>query len=325
MMPAGLRARVGDLRQLASLRSLVLADGPEAGVAALAFSTGGGLDFLVLAGRGLDIGTLNYRGAPLAWQSPVGFRHPGLIAAEAEGGRGFNRGFSGLLVTCGLDHIRQPLGPQPLHGRLPYSPARVTAAGEDWDRDEPVLYCEGEIVQARYGGEALRLCRRIEAPIGGTELRLIDRVENLGAQSQPHALLYHFNLGYPAITDGSRVSLDGTALGGPLRLADGAGLGTPLCYDAGPGDAECRLTTPVADAAPPFSLQLGFSADTLPVLQVWQDLRPRAGVLAIEPTTSSRMADGDSRPGITLAPGERRDYRLSLRLSGPAPTIDWTR
>ncbi len=84
----------------------------------------------------------------------------------------------GFLVTGGLDHIRQPANGQPLHGRLPFSPARVTAYGEDWEHD--VLFCEGEVTQARHGGEALRLTRRIEAPIGGTSLTILDTVENLG-------------------------------------------------------------------------------------------------------------------------------------------------
>ncbi len=47
-----LRPRVGDLRQSASVRRIALDDGAERGVRALAFSTGGGLDFLG-AGRPL--------------------------------------------------------------------------------------------------------------------------------------------------------------------------------------------------------------------------------------------------------------------------------
>ncbi|MGV3652398.1 MAG: DUF4432 family protein, partial [Devosia sp.] len=151
---------VGDPRQLASVKRVMLLDGPEAGVEALLFSTGGGLDFTVLTGRGLDIGTVHYKGVPMAWQSAAGFAHPGLIDREGDGGRGFGRGFSGFLVTCGLDHIRQPKDGHPLHGRLPFTPARLIAAGEDWDREVPVLYCEGEVTQARHGGEVLRLRRR---------------------------------------------------------------------------------------------------------------------------------------------------------------------
>jgi hypothetical protein len=183
-----MRPLVGDLRQLASVRRIVLDDGPERGVRALAFSTGGGLDFWVLSDRSLDIGPLWWRGVSLAWQSPAGFRSPALHDPEGEGGRGFNRSFSGFLVTGGLDHIRQPADDHPLHGRLPFTPARLLSYGEDWDAAEPVLFCDGEVIQARYGGEALRLRRRIEAPIGGGEIRIEDTVESLGAERCPQAM-----------------------------------------------------------------------------------------------------------------------------------------
>ena len=172
---------------------------------ALAFSSGGGLDFWVLSDRSLDIGPLWWRGMPVAWQSMAGISQPGAARSEEDGGRGYSRTNSGFLVTCGLDHIRQPVDGHPLHGRLPFTPARVTAYGEDWDRDEPVLFCEGEVMQFRAGGEALRLRRRIEVPIGGCELRISDDVENLAAEPSPQASLYHFNLGHPAIAPGSTV------------------------------------------------------------------------------------------------------------------------
>ncbi len=238
MKASELRPRVGDLRQWASVRRIALDDGAERGVRALAFSTGGGLDFWALSDRSLDIGPLWWKGMPVAWQSPSGFRNPALHDAEGDGGRGFGRSFSGFLVTGGLDHIRQPANGQPLHGRLPFSPARVTAYGEDWEHD--VLFCEGEVTQARHGGEALRLTRRIEAPIGGTSLTILDTVENLGPRPWPQASLYHFNLGYPALADGTVVEAGGQSLLGPLTVPDPAMASESTCR---PGDGGCRVLT----------------------------------------------------------------------------------
>ena len=144
MNVSDLRRRLGDLRQFASVRRIELDDGPERGVRALAFSTGGGLDFWVLSDRTMDIGPLSWRGHPIAWQSATGFRSAALTDLEGDGGLGFLRSFSGMLVTCGLDHIGFPEGGQPLHGRLPFTPARLLSYGEDWERDEPILFCEGE-------------------------------------------------------------------------------------------------------------------------------------------------------------------------------------
>ncbi|MFS8514667.1 MAG: aldose 1-epimerase family protein, partial [Planifilum fulgidum] len=68
-----LKPRVGDLRQLANVRRIVLDDGTERGVRALSFSTGGGLDFWVLTDRSMDIGTLSWQGVQIAWQAASGF------------------------------------------------------------------------------------------------------------------------------------------------------------------------------------------------------------------------------------------------------------
>ena len=62
-----LRAKVGDLRQFASVRRITLDDGVERGVRALVFSSGGGLDFWAVSDRSLDIGPLWWKGMPVAW------------------------------------------------------------------------------------------------------------------------------------------------------------------------------------------------------------------------------------------------------------------
>ena len=318
---AALAALVGDLRQVASVRRIVLDDGPEAGVRALAFSTGGGLDFWVLSDRSLDIGPLWWKGAQLAWQAPAGFRSPALTDLDSEGGRGFNRSFSGFLVTCGLDHTRQPVGEHPLHGRLPFTPARVTAYGEDWQAAVPVLYVEGEVIQARLGGEAFRLRRRIEAPIGGATLAIRDTVENLGATAWPQASLYHFNLGHPAIGQGTTVALNGQPVMGPLDLPARQPLETALVMPANNGDrAEVAVATPFR-AGRALTVSFDFDPDTLPFLQLWHDLRPRSGVFAVEPCTTARMDEGRNAVAAPLEPGESRRYDLAIRMAGEAPAF----
>jgi len=321
MAAESLRPLVGDLRQIAAVRGIVLDDGAERGVRALAFSTGGGLDFWVLADRSLDLGTLSWRGVPLAWQSPGGFRAPALIHSDSENGHGFNRGFSGFLVTCGLNHIRQPAGGQPLHGRFPFTPARLTGFGEDWERETPVLFCEGEVVQSGYGAESLKLRRRIEAPVGGASIRITDSVENLGAEPVPQGILYHFNLGFPGIAPGTVVELDGEHLAGPLDLPSPGGLATARSWAAVQAPvSRCVVTTPTI-GGDPLRLTFAFATATLGHLQLWHDLRPRVGVLSVEPCTSARPAGGPAAPEAALAAGERRDYRLEVSLAGSAPAI----
>lgn len=314
-----LRPLIGDLRQLASIRRIVLDDGAERGVRAMTFSTGGGLDFWVMSDRSLDIGPVWCRGIPIAWQSAAGFRSPTLHDAEADEGRGFNRSFSGFLVTCGLDHIRQPAEGHPLHGRLPFTPARVLAYGEDWGRPEPILFCEGEVMQACYGGGSLRLRRRIEAPIGGCEIRIEDSVENVGPETWPHAMLYHFNLGYPAVANGTEVRLGSQIVVSPVTLPDPTDPREPITY-ASEAQTLCTVSTPSPDGTR-FVMDFYSRTDSLPYLQVWRDLRPNVGILAIEPCTSERRIDGRSGPKWILAPGERRQYSLNIRTTGTPAVI----
>jgi|JRYF01.1.fsa_nt_gb hypothetical protein len=304
-----LRPLVGDLRQLASVRRMVLDDGPERGVPVLALSSGGGLDLWLLAGRGLDIGPLWFRGRPMAWQAPPGYAHPALSVPDRDAGRGIQRLLSGFLTTCGLERIRQGDATGPLHGRLGCAPARVLAAGEHWDRDEPVIEVVAQTVQYRLGGESLLLHRRVQVPIGGCTLRLEDRVTNEGPQSQAHELLYHFNLGHPAIGPGTRVVRGDQTLAGPLAmpLVQACGEASCLCAD----DAAVVVRTPGADGLG-LSITFACDASTLPWLQLWHDLRPRCGLLCVEPCTSERVHGGRSASTPFLEPGESRCYRVEI-------------
>ncbi|MBE1202763.1 DUF4432 family protein [Aminobacter carboxidus] len=314
---AELRPLVGDLRQLASVRRITLDDGPERGVRALAFSTGGGLDFWVIADRSLDIGTLHWKGEQLSWQSPAGFRAASLHAPEGDAGFGFNRSFGGFLVTCGLDHIRQPVNGLPLHGHLPHTPARLLNYGENWDAKEPVLFCEGEIMQWRYGAETFRLRRRIEAPIGGGVMRLIDSVDNIGPTPQNLVILYHFNLGYPGIVDGSTVMHDSATVLDRLTMPDGSEPAPATIRKVSAmTTSECVVETPVADGTRCISFR--FDAKTLPYLQLWRDLRPRCGVLSIEPCNAAKAADGSNETTCTLKPGETATFQIEISICDAA-------
>lgn len=210
--------RTGALSQFAGVRLMTLGDGVERGVRMVEFRTGTGLRFTVLIDRALDIADCEFRGAAIGWHSPTGFRHPGLHEYEGEGGLAWLRSFSGLMVTCGLDHIlfmhsddagHYVYGPRKtvdgsLHGRVGTIPARLTGYGEIWDGDECTLYCEGVVQQAAVFGEDLHLVRRIEAKVGSNEIVLRDRVVNHGFYRTPHMLCYHINIGHPVVDEGAR-------------------------------------------------------------------------------------------------------------------------
>lgn len=205
--PDTLRAHLGDMPQVAGATRLVLADGAEAGVEAIDVRSGGGLRFLVLASRGLDIAEAEFDGIPLAWRSPTGRAHPAFYEAT---GLGWLRGFSGgLLVTCGYTTVGAPsvdageeLG---LHGRASYLPAEHVAIEEGWTADGYRIAVRGVLRQARVFGEHVVVRRTITTWLGSRAVRLDDEIENAGSAATPLMLLYHVNLGFPLLDEGAEV------------------------------------------------------------------------------------------------------------------------
>jgi hypothetical protein len=133
----------GMLTQFAGVRLMTLADGVERGIRLLEFRTGTGFRFTVLVDRALDVADCEYHGAAIGWNSPAGYRHPGLHEYEGEGGLAWLRSLSGLIVTCGLDHTlfmhsdpadhyryeHRKTVDSSLHGRVGTIPARLTSYG----------------------------------------------------------------------------------------------------------------------------------------------------------------------------------------------------
>lgn len=211
-------AHSGALSQFAGVRLMTLGDGLERGIRMLEFRSGTGLRFTVLVDRALDIAECEYKGLPIGWHSPAGFRNPGLLDYEGEGGLGWLRSFSGLLVTCGLDHIlfmdeapavhyRYPHRKSvkaSIHGRVSGIPARLGGYGERWEGDRCFLWCEGTVTQATVFGEDLHLTRQIEIEVGTNVVHLHDEVANRGFYRTPHMYMYHINVGHPLIDEGSR-------------------------------------------------------------------------------------------------------------------------
>ena len=317
----------GDLTALGGVRSVVLDNGTERGVRALEFRTGSGLIFDVLVDRAMDIGPAEHAGRSFGWRSATGFRHPGLHEYRDEDGLAWLRSFSGLLVTAGLDHTlftatvdashyKYPYRQQVwngLHGRLANIPARLVGYGEQWTSPERcILWAEGEIRQAAVFGEHLRLHRRIEADLGGDEIRLTDTVSNFGFDPTPHMFLYHINLGWPVLDEGSRYVA-------PIRrtlMATPSVAEQRVSYSRMPApqpgfveqvyahemvpDADKRVTAALINERLEIAVAVDWSTDEFPNAFEWLHLREGAYALGIEPSTH----------GVGGAPAARQDGTL---------------
>ncbi|MBD3376841.1 DUF4432 family protein [candidate division KSB1 bacterium] len=198
---------VGDMTQLAGIRPVELTNGPENRVRALCVHTGSGLEFMVLPDRCLDIFECKFQGASLTWHSPAGAVSPVYYDPHDIGWLWSMPG--GLMVTCGLTNVGPPdnddneeLG---LHGRISNVPARDVAYGGEWEHDEYILWISGEMREAKIFGPNLVLNRTIRCHMGESTLRIKDVVENQGYESTPLMILYHCNMGFPLLDDGTQL------------------------------------------------------------------------------------------------------------------------
>jgi len=353
MSRRALAERTGALSQFAGVRLMTLGDGVERGVRQLEFRTGTGLRFTVLIDRAMDIAECEHSGRAVGWHSPSGFRHPGLHEYEGEGGLGWFRSFSGLMVTCGLDHVlfmhddpadHYFYGPRKtvsssLHGRVGTIPAKLTGYGERWEGDDCILWAEGVVQQSTVFGEDLHLIRRIEARVGTDEIHLHDRVVNHGFYRTPHMYCYHINVGYPVLGEGSRYvapirDVVWASHAGDDYRKQGAGYRTlpaPILnfheqvwqHDMA-ADAEGRVNVALVNEA----LGFGFEVETLksqfPAMYEWQNLHAGHYALGIEPSTNHVQGKDFARDRgelIQLEHGEERRYDSVFRILPDAAAV----
>lgn len=337
---SGLLAHVGQLSQVAGVRLVTLADGAGRGTRLLEFRSGAGLEFEIVVDRGFDLGQASIAGRSLAWISQVGIEGPWYREPVK---LGWLRGFGGgLVATGGLDHVTFPeaadesdpdfpaklTNDYPLHGRLSGEPATLLGYGETWGDGECTLWAEGAIRQASVFGELLELRRRIECRVGTNELHLHDTVTNLDYSPSPHMLLYHVNLGFPLIADGSRLIVDLESVtpnpidGGDFSMEAWDRFGPPM-----PGVTEQvveirpragpdgRVLATVVNADENLAVYEHYRAETLPYLFLWRMLGQGTYVVGLEPSTNSVAGRRDARAKgelIVLEPGESREYDLVI-------------
>jgi hypothetical protein len=328
--------RVGNLDQVAGVRSVTLGDGAERGVRILEFRTGSGFEFDVIVDRAFDIGRCEHNGRALGWQSGVGFKAPA-FAEQCD--LGWLRTWGGgLLTTCGLDHAlffaedsaeqyhylpkeRERFG---LHGRISNTPARLVGYGHRWDGDRCLLYAEGEVLQASMFGEHLVLRRRIEAVVGESRMMIHDEVENVGWDPTPHMYLYHVNVGYPVLDEGAEILVPtrsvtsrGDYPANGYRMIDPPGAGHyERVYEHDPiAEEDGSVPVAVVNRALGIGAYELFNTNQLPFHFVWRMLGEGSYVVGIEPSTNRTSGRLDARERgelIILQPGESRTYDLEL-------------
>ena len=326
--PVGPLAKaLGVGRQVMSADLISRGDGWERGVRSVLLQNDR-LMVDVVIDRGMDIAGARIDGVPIGWLSPTGIVGPWYVENV---GRGPHRSFyGGLLKTCGLDHIGAPRtgsDPEatvyPMHGRISSSPAQLRSYGVEEQGGKLVAFVEGIALQAGVLAENLTLKRRVSLTYGSGVIELTDVISNEGANSVPHAVLYHVNVGWPLMSPGACLQLPNTQLRGDTSFAELAaptGIPTSRAWHfeskSGPyGPGTAGIYNRAIDADRSAGLKLAWDAEQLPTMVHWQ-LSGRGGqyAMALEPSTLKPHSVSGPMEFPVLEPGESRTLKLKIEL-----------
>ena len=291
--------KTGSFQQLASVRTLSFAEG-RAQTRAVEL-VNGPLRFTALADKCLDVAELSYRGVNFSFLSKPGLQ--GRNQYDTNGDEALRSIMGGLFFTAGLENICAPCTIEgkdyPMHGRIRTTPAEHLCADAHWEGEDYVLEISGEMREAELFGENLVLRRTLRSIYGEKSFTLTDEIENQGFRDEPLMLLYHINIGYPLLDEGTRLYL-------PTRkVTPREELSAPHAerwnvMDA-PKDNEPEyvfIHDPIADKSgvvracvvnEKLSLGLMISYDTanLPYFMEWKSTASGDYVLGLEPANSS--------------------------------------
>ena len=341
-----LEARVGRIEQVGGIRRMELTEGREKDVEQIQVRTGAGLEYYVSPMRGMDISLAQFGGVPISWQSGNGDVHPSYY--DPEGGEWGRTAAGGLLMTCGLTQVGSPCEENGRkygqHGRAHHTPAAQVSAEARWEKDEYSMTVRGTIEESRIFGESLRLTRTIGSRLGENRISIRDVVENVGEESTPHMILYHFNFGFPLMSEKTLIAFperdvvprdegipvegydawDAPQSGYRERVyyheqANGAG---SSANRRGEGKAEVVITNPSfpsfdAKGRVGIEVHLAWNAGTLPRLVEWKMPGEQTYVLGVEPSNchvEGRVVERQRGTLVTLQPGESAAYELELEI-----------
>jgi hypothetical protein len=352
--------RVGNLLQVGGIEHVRYEDGHARGVRALQVNTGAGLRFSVTPDRGMDVARAEFAGIGLNYIAPNPAPGPWYYEGKLDDYAWLRVGLGGFFNTAGLVTIGVPQTISTeqygftqrnterygTHGRIAVTPAARYTYGEEWVGDTCRLWLEGVVREEISYGENLSLARRYETELGATWFRLTDVVTNEGWFATPHQLLYHVNIGYPIIDDGSDVlasvteepadmsftSKESSESTGRWRTAtdpvDGfthEGYVVSMRADADGKVAVAVVNRRLRPEVGGLGVYLRYDQRQFPTYIAWRMMREGLYAIGLEPSTNpfgelqDLLAQGYK---LMLEPGESRTYETEFGILNGAEAID---
>ena len=321
----------GRLSQIGGITPFLYQAGKAKGTSTLRVRTAKGLEFWVVPDRGMDIYEASFRGDSLVWHSPTGMVHPSY--ATHHGLDWLNSFAGGLVSTCGLSTAGAPSQDAgedlPLHGVISNTPAEQVNWSETWADGDCILSVSGSVRETSVHGHNLVLERTITTSLQSACVTISDSVQNQGVRESPLMLLYHINFGFPLLTSASEIHAPSrdpepatehaakTRQEWQLFDPPQRGMAERVYFHSMQPDSHGSVTVVlVSDRNDPhFGVALTYDAASLPEFVEWKMTGTNHFVLGLEPAncrSTGRSAERSRGALQSLAPGERRDFKLKI-------------
>ena len=194
---------IGNPLQVRGAEQYVLQNGKGNGMHFLYVRNGKGLEAWISLDRAGDVSRLTVRGDNMGYFAPCGYVAPQYYDGV---GAGFLKSFTaGFFTTCGLTAVGSPCEDEgeslPLHGTLSHIPAELRAIEETADQ----LVINMQVRDAALFGRKLVMDRVYRFSYLENVFTVEDTVTNEADVTSPYMILYHCNMGYPLVSENSRL------------------------------------------------------------------------------------------------------------------------
>ncbi len=312
---------IGQNAQIFGAEEHRLVGGKGDGMRLLEVRNGKGLCFTVSLDRAADISRLSVMGTNFGYFSPAGYVAP---AYYDPNGAGFLKSFTaGFLTTCGLTNVGNPcedggesLG---LHGTIGNTPAE--SYGVFYEGENMII--RATVRDTNFFGHKLVLVRTYVVSLAENKLTVRDEVTNEGAQECPFQMLYHYNVGYPLLSEDAILTIPAKKVT-PRNEHAAADLANCLVMEKPTKGYEERCyyhemqgTAKISVKNPKLGRALTMEYDTkdLPCFTEWKMMGEYEYVLGIEP--GNAYPDGRDvmrEKGMLrfIAPGETKVHEVKF-------------
>jgi hypothetical protein len=254
----------------------------------------------------------------------------------------------GLLTTCGLQNVGAPSegldgSKHGIHGGISTTPATDVNVQTLWEGDECYFTVSGnlrEVTERGLFGPHLCLHRTWRMQLGSNTIELHDELENEGFTPAPAMLLYHFNIGWSVVDEGSRLitasrTVQARDKSAEQGLVNYASFGAPVAgyqeqvfYHEQIPDAQGKVRVGIVSPERSngrIAVFLEYDQAALKRFTQWKQLGAGAYVCGLEPSNCTINGQAwEQQQGTlpALRPGEKRSYRLKLEVTDCSERID---